>query len=525
MISRTGLTRAVVVLAAMVLGALLFEGVWSLATGRSLLRRAAGRGRLPKIDLDDAERAALAARTEGPFAFDPDPEVRFRMKSSCEREILGAVATTDEWGMRVRVGPTPAADAFRIVVLGDSVAFGYGLRDDQTFAARLEEILAAGMSPRPFVQTVASVGWNGRGTMRYLRNHLGRLRPDLVIHIPYTNDLDDAVRVNEVGHMERSGSFEDGPFTPFICLESYGQFMFGMFERMPRNRLVELGLTGDPDLVAPAQSTRITPYSRRRWSILEEAYADTIRRVEAQGGHFVAFTLFGDRSNGLFAEALLRVRGDLMVESLMARPMDKDTLDGGHPTAERVEQGARLMARRLAEKGLLPGLDPAKLPPVAPEFLARGGAPFDANRNTQELDRFRAELAGYMGRRIDLATGEGFRQIYGGLQLDGTVGKAAFFTLHSGGDRIGIEVRALGPESAIDPVAVTAWIDQVPIGVRALPAAGRAGETLRLEFPIPEELRDETWLDVRLTTDQHVIEVADGKSRMAAFRLLSAEVH
>ena len=68
-------------------------------------------------------------------------------------------------GQRVRLGPKPEEGALRILLLGDSVAFGFGVADDQTFGNHLEELLATLVpdgAPRPVVMTVGCPGWNTR---------------------------------------------------------------------------------------------------------------------------------------------------------------------------------------------------------------------------------------------------------------------------------------------------------------------------------------------------------------------------
>lgn len=78
------------------------------------------------------------------------------------------------------------AGVFRIVVLGDSVALGHGVEDDQTFAALLEAQLSA---IRP--TEVLNMGVSGFGTAEELiqLRHIGlKYDPDLVILSYFPND-------------------------------------------------------------------------------------------------------------------------------------------------------------------------------------------------------------------------------------------------------------------------------------------------------------------------------------------------
>ena len=75
-----------------------------------------------------------------------DPSVGYLLKPGfaglIERSEFRSPFTVNAAGLR---GPEPRAreeNSFRILVLGDSQAFGFGVRDDETFSVQLEEILA-----------------------------------------------------------------------------------------------------------------------------------------------------------------------------------------------------------------------------------------------------------------------------------------------------------------------------------------------------------------------------------------------
>ena len=99
-----------------------------------------------------------------------------------ERSEFRAPFTVDDTGLR-GAGPRPRADnSFRILVLGDSQAFGFGVLDNETFSAQLEEILAARY--RNLEVQVLNGGVPGYGTadqLAFLRSKGGAFEPDLVI--------------------------------------------------------------------------------------------------------------------------------------------------------------------------------------------------------------------------------------------------------------------------------------------------------------------------------------------------------
>ncbi len=189
---------------------LLSEGALSLFLGRSwrgLFARPAPVS--PALELE-REQAIAARASEGPYRVPEDPLVSYTLRLESEfpfgENKVSMALRTDELGLRTRVRPAPVPeDALRIVVLGDSVAFGYGLVDEDVLAAQLERLLAAALPARPVVcETVALPSWNCRNAWRFLFDHLQRFRPALVLYLPVDNDLEDSFGVNEAGQRRAS---------------------------------------------------------------------------------------------------------------------------------------------------------------------------------------------------------------------------------------------------------------------------------------------------------------------------------
>ncbi len=98
---------------------------------------------------------------------------------------------TNALGLR---GSPPAAaaneDSYRILVVGDSFAFGWGVEDNETFAAQLEQELRR----RGIAAEVLNAGVPGYSTdqyLIYLRTRGYALEPDVVLLAPHDNDLKD----------------------------------------------------------------------------------------------------------------------------------------------------------------------------------------------------------------------------------------------------------------------------------------------------------------------------------------------
>lgn len=133
--------RLTLVLAGPIVAVVFVAGVHSLITGSSL--RALIAKPPPELRTHfDAERLAAAARLPGPFSQHVDPRVGYVLRRSSTIDSVGVEIATDELGLRARTGPPAAADALRVIILGDSVAFGTGIGSEACLAQQIEDRIA-----------------------------------------------------------------------------------------------------------------------------------------------------------------------------------------------------------------------------------------------------------------------------------------------------------------------------------------------------------------------------------------------
>ena len=124
-----------------------------------------------------------------------DPEVRFSLVPNQRGWIDDGFVTTNSIGFRgADIEMPKPAGRFRIVVLGDSVTFGWGVNDADTFCARMEQFVHSRM-PDSDVEIVnlAVPGYGTRQEVVMLERYLARLQPNLVLLGFYANDVPDAL--------------------------------------------------------------------------------------------------------------------------------------------------------------------------------------------------------------------------------------------------------------------------------------------------------------------------------------------
>lgn len=101
----------------------------------------------------------------------------------------GVLHLHDKEGFRRLNRPFPpkAPETFRIMVIGDSKTYGYGIDERWTYSSILER----GLAPRYRVEVInlGRSGFQSADILNVLRQHLPRLNPDLVIYGICLNDF------------------------------------------------------------------------------------------------------------------------------------------------------------------------------------------------------------------------------------------------------------------------------------------------------------------------------------------------
>ncbi|MHC4850385.1 MAG: hypothetical protein ACYTF5_00060 [Planctomycetota bacterium] len=529
-IPRLVVLRALLVVVATAVSVVLMAGGHALWTGTSFLHGWLGLGveSTTRMAMTDEERIAAAALTRGPFSLAVDPHVAFTMRRGATRKILDVPAHMDKWGMRRRVGPTAVDSATRIAVLGDSVAFGVGVEDDQTIAHQLEELLAGTMAagqPRPVVFTVACPSWNNRNACRYLKNHVARLRPDIVMFMPVGNDIHDSYAINEVGHPSLEFDPALGAGEAHTSTEQWN-LLVSLWKRAPTVKQLEIVAAGGPEAVPHVTLSGLSPESKRRWRAIVADIRDLHERLQARGSRLAA-TFF---RHGPY-EFLFRMN---VGEAVPAVPIvwtvnTQEAYDqlpqDPHPNAEFARALAWYMAEFLLEKGWVPGAGSAPLPPLDERYARRKSRQYELVEVEEILSKFRATWTQFFESRIDLSDCTGFHQIYGAVYADGMVDRNLRAALRcSGQERLQLTIDRLPVKTGLYPLRLAVHINGALVRDIPVPPPAEGDDTESkqarhtLEVVVPERLRTEPFLDINIKASNWVVEQYQGTSRLASFR-------
>jgi lysophospholipase L1-like esterase len=121
-----------------------------------------------------------------------DPDLVFAHQPGLRTEYQGVPVRFDELGFRDDPVVPKRPHELRILLLGDSVAFGWGVRREEALESRLESLLAAAWDRPVSVVNTAVGGYNTVQELAVLRRYGEPLEADAVLLLYVSNDIQEA---------------------------------------------------------------------------------------------------------------------------------------------------------------------------------------------------------------------------------------------------------------------------------------------------------------------------------------------
>lgn len=510
--------RLLVVAVASLLTVLAVEGGLSLFLGRSLRPR-------PFVDLarlmSRGAGIGMATGSTEQFRVHPDPRVGVVLQPGSGFKILESTYSADTLGVRGRPGPPPQENALRIAVVGDSVAFGAGVNDDEVLAVQLERLLRAepGSNARPIAcYTVAASGWNHRNAVNFLIDHFDHYRPDIVIYIPVENDLTDSYGVFESGSRRVGGDVMAAE--PLLTVNDEPRYLF-QYHLAQHIRDHGLDAIRADQIGIAAITADLSPESRRRY---EENAGSILRldRVLAQNGGRLALLFYSEYASNcghtwLLRERLLE-RGATVPEIPGLTSLDPSVTlpNDAHPNPTGHRGLAVWIAEWLVAQGWVDGTHVPPLPPPPATMAALRAPPRTAADVRDHARTLREGTRRRLQARLDLNSGQGVQQILGGVNPDGTLGTRFLALLGVTGTALRVRAAPLDPPPPA-PVRVKVAVDGTPVGELTLsPGDGEVEQS----FSLPAAGRAAGMVEVELTPDDWFARMVIQRWGVASFRLL-----
>ncbi|MGE0463318.1 MAG: SGNH/GDSL hydrolase family protein [Vicinamibacterales bacterium] len=129
-------------------------------------------------------------RTAPEVRYLPHPERRFTLMPGQAAYSYGAPVTVDDRGFRRNdAGDQARGEGPVVLALGDSFTFGLGVRDTETWPARLETRLRERAGQAVSVINSGTISYGVSQELDLLRASVSRLKPAIVVHGLYWNDF------------------------------------------------------------------------------------------------------------------------------------------------------------------------------------------------------------------------------------------------------------------------------------------------------------------------------------------------
>lgn len=431
-----------------------------------------------------------------------DPWVGFVPRPGLVRaRFTGVEVWTNALGLRERPIESPKpAGRLRLVLLGDSFVFGYGVAPDERMGRYLSELLAPHLPPglaQVECLHVGVGGWNAVNATTFLRRQLDALDPDLVLHLLIENDLDDGF-----------GARGFGAFAKHVPLRR------GRGDG--RVQVTQWPFPGQGPVTNPLRCSADAE-SRARFTELADAIAALAAALERRGTPYLAVGYWGvfnpqlrfwlERRAGLAPEQLAFLEpNDWTAPEYVLAADDTHFSPAGH------RRFARVAYHLLASRRLLAGIElpPGPHAPEAQALLERGQAAADRSHEDFLLDW----LAPSHRLAFPVTRPEDFAMVYGGVDASGAVSPYAGFCLRPGG-RFALSIRGRGlPGREPARVRVSVWVEKQPLGEFEV----LAGQEFEARFDCPEALAAAPALSVELFSDDWRLVGRDAQ-RCQAFTL------
>jgi len=497
------------------LGALALLGL-VVPGARSLWSVLRGAPSVVEVDLEEdvpSQDWPELAGELGPYRVPEERLVSYTLRTSTALTFReGAVVMpleSDALGLRRRRTEFPP-DALRIVVLGDSVAFGFGLDEGGTLAEQLERELASLAPTRPVACfTVALPSWNVDNAFRFLLDHLDEFRPELVLWLPVENDLEDGYGVTESG--DRRAGEDPASDVPGLHVRPEWGFLAARSKELGPAAGEARQHAGPEVLLSGA-----TPLSRRRFARAAEVVGAAARRLERAGAR-LAFAAYQQSDFQRELRASFIEAGLVLDELALFEALTKaDSLGiDPHPSARTVGVMARFLAEQLVARGWIPGARAPQPDWIAPEERARQARLPTRDEALAWSGAHRQRIAATLEARIVPATLQGMLQVYGGIHLDDSL-EPVFGAALPAGRELRIRLAPLADVPDLYPMEVEVLAGERSLGFLEVVA----GLETEWRFPLPEQSQP---IDVLLRARDHVRVTRRGQSALAWGRLVELE--
>jgi lysophospholipase L1-like esterase len=213
-----------------------------------------------------------------------DPVLVFRLPPHTQKTYQGVMISTNALGFRDREIERKQDGELRILLLGDSITFGYGVSDEETYGRKLESMLTSELGRKVRTVNAGMGGFNTVQEAAFLEHQAAAIDPDVVSLLYLPNDIDS----NNPPFNPGAAIYGNASKVTRILLERSWLFRLAVFassEPEPK-RLSELGIRGRGAKDSLTALARIAALCRQR-GVPFETFFYREKEESGAGAHFV----------------------------------------------------------------------------------------------------------------------------------------------------------------------------------------------------------------------------------------------
>lgn len=420
-----------------------------------------------------------------------NPEMTYQIAPNSSFITLGVPFTTNEYGFRDQPVFPKIPGIFRILCIGDSVTYGTGVTNQETFPNVLEAMLQqrAGKTLKVDAINAGVSAYNIRNIRAQLETILDTLQPDVVLYTFVENDLDDSLSVAPSGDL-----FFYDPVKPPDTAFIYGAFAPHWLNQKKRldeqmggfaiSRKFSQWWNAIPDIAPPlGMGTHAEAQARWRWVSSElERMRDLCTKRNAR---FSVMT-FGTRNHSEPIHRKVQQACQLLgLPVCSTLPLfDHHEYMATHSLGYDSHcnpAALRMMANRLYTFFE----DQQVLPPACMRHTSDRQI-YDETLDTAYTDHLEQECL-QAPEEITFTNGAGIIGVMGGIDPQGRMARNCIFRLSGPGTVLEVDTNSLLAGHG-EPQTLSARFE----GGNATVPVMVPGHTTRLAFAIPENLWNQT---------------------------------
>ena len=127
------------------------------------------------------------------FIPNEDPRILYELRPDFQGLFAGVHVTVNSQGFRGKELNSQGTQVYRILLVGDSIAFGQGVEDNNTLAVKLANRLQGKLRDPVEVVNLGVSGYHTCQEYWRLKARIGSLDPQAIIWVFVTNDTDRSV--------------------------------------------------------------------------------------------------------------------------------------------------------------------------------------------------------------------------------------------------------------------------------------------------------------------------------------------